>query len=120
MEFNHYFTNEELDQALQARAKQFPSLVQLKEIGKSQAVRPVTAEIKVAEGCRIALAKPRMEIGHLEGRANKDDAASVFGRSPTDNCGHIQWIVEGPAGSTVEFVIRSERAGQIRRTLNLE
>jgi hypothetical protein len=60
-----------------------------------------------------------MELGYLEGRSNKDDVSSVFGASPSDNRGHIQWMVEGPAGSTLEILVRSERAGIIRRSLNL-
>ncbi len=92
---------------------------------KRKAARPVMAELKLpkdAQGgpCRIRLGKERMEIGHLEGRSNKDEMSSVFGASPTDNRGHIQWVVEAPAGSQVDLLIRSERAGHIRRSFTLE
>jgi murein tripeptide amidase MpaA len=87
---------------------------------KRQVIRPVTAEMHLPRGCRLLLGKPRMEAGHLEGRSNKDDVSSVFGRSPTDNRAHVQWLVEGPAGAQIDLIIRSERAGQIRRTLTLE
>jgi len=97
----------------------FPSYTS-QQARKRQVIRPVTAELALPEGCRILLGKPRMEAGHLEGRTNKDDVASVFGRSPTDNRAHVQWLVEGPRGSQLELTVRSERAGQIHRTLTLE
>lgn len=87
---------------------------------KRQAIRPVMAELTLPKACRILLGKPRMEAGYLEGRTNKDDVASVFGRSPTDNRAHVQWLVEGPGGSILELSIRSERAGQLRREITLE
>jgi murein tripeptide amidase MpaA len=92
---------------------------------RRKAARPVIAELSLPkapemEPCRILLGKERMEIGHLEGRSNKDEVSSVFGSSPTDNRGHIQWVVEAPAGCQVEVIVRSERAGQFRRSFILE
>lgn len=87
---------------------------------KRGAARPVMAELDLPEGCRITLGKPRMEIGHLEGRSNKEEASSVFGRSPTDNRGRVQWIVEGQPGSQITLTICSDRAGTLRRVLVLE
>lgn len=86
---------------------------------KRRTARPVMAELRLPEGYRVTLGKERMEIGHLEGRSNKDDAASVFGRSPTDNRGRVQWVVEGPASGTVEVTIRGERVGEIKATILL-
>jgi murein tripeptide amidase MpaA len=91
---------------------------------KRRAARPVIAELNLpnrpsSDGCRIVLGKERMEIGYLEGRSNKDDMASVFGASPTDNRGHIQWLVEAPAGTQLDLVVCSERAGVIRKTIFL-
>jgi murein tripeptide amidase MpaA len=85
-----------------------------------QATRPVMAEIKLPVGARLLQGKPREEIGHLEGRSNKDDLASVFGSSPTDNRGRVQWVIEAPEGSRLEIVARSERAGRLRAELALE
>ncbi len=92
---------------------------------RRKTARPVMAELKLPKGqpeapCRIVLGKERMEVGHLEGRSNKDEMSSVFGASPTDNRGHVQWVVEAPPGSQVELRVRSERAGQIRHSFILE
>jgi hypothetical protein len=92
---------------------------------RRKSARPVIAELKLPMDAQPALArfrlgKEHMEIGHLEGRSNKDDASSVFGSSPTDNRGHVQWVIEAPTGSQVELLVRSERAGQMRRSFILE
>jgi hypothetical protein len=82
-------------------------------------VRPVQAEICLPPGAALRLGKPREEIGHLQGRSNKDDLNSFFGRSPTDNRGRVRWIVQAPAGSEITINVRSERAGCLQRTLKL-
>ncbi len=41
MNFNHYYTNEELENALNQWAQSFPSLVNLSQIGKSHEGRPI-------------------------------------------------------------------------------
>ncbi len=92
---------------------------------KRKSARAVFAELSLpkefqGQACHIVLGKERMELGYLEGRANKDEMASAFGSSPTDNRGHVQWVVEAPAGAQVEILIRSERAGQIHQSFTLE
>jgi murein tripeptide amidase MpaA len=87
---------------------------------KRQAIRPVQAQIKLPEGGRITLGKERTEMGHLEGRSNKEDIITIFAASPTDNRAHVQWLIESPAGSQIEITVSSERAGQINRKLLLK
>lgn len=92
---------------------------------KRKSARAVFAELSLpkefqGQPCHIVLGKERMEMGYLEGRGNKDEMASAFGSSPTDNRGHVQWVVEAPAGAQVEILIRSERAGQIHQSFTLE
>jgi hypothetical protein len=76
--------------------------------------------MKAPQNTKIVLGKERMEIGHLEGRSSKDDLASVFGASVTDNRGHVQWVIEAEPGSQLNVFIRSERAGEIRASIMLE
>lgn len=84
-----------------------------------KAARPVTAELTLPEG-KILIGKERVEIGHLEGRSNKQDSSSVFTATPTDNRGVVQWVVECPRGSTIKVVVKSERGGTIFRSIILE
>ena len=86
---------------------------------KRQVVRPVIAELSLPAGSRIVQGKKRMEVGHLEGRSNKEDVTTVFGYSSTDDRGHVQWIVESPPGSTIDLLVNSERAGKIYRSIDL-
>lgn len=86
---------------------------------KRQSVRPVTAELTLPDGGKFVQGKKRTEIGHLEGRSNKEDVSTVFGYSSTDDRGHIQWIVECPPGSSIELIVNSERAGQLHQTIEL-
>ena len=87
---------------------------------KRQMIRPVTAEISLPAGASLRVGKPRMIIGHLEGRSSKDGVTSVFGYSSTDHRGRVQWVVEAQHGLPVEVTVRSERAGEIRRTITLQ
>lgn len=87
---------------------------------KRQVARPVLAHLHLPKEGSILLGKGRMEIGHLEGRSNKEDAASVFGHSPTDHREHIQWVVKCSPGSTIEVIVTSDRAGKITRSVVLE
>lgn len=86
---------------------------------KRTAVRPVTAEISLSAG-KICIGKERIEIGHLEGRSNKDDISSVFAFSPTDNRGLAEWVIESTPGSEIQITISSERGGKISTSLKLE
>lgn len=86
---------------------------------KRGVVRPVTAEITLSPGAALSMGKPREELGHLEGRSNKDTLNSFYGRSPTDNRGRVRWIVEAKPGCEVNLTIRSERAGTLQKQLVL-
>ncbi|MFQ5459308.1 MAG: carboxypeptidase, partial [Anaerolineae bacterium] len=83
------------------------------------AVRPVRLEIALPEGATLTSGQPRTEIGHLEGRSNKL-SMSYYGSSPTDNRGKAEWIVTAPAGGKVEVTAVSQRAGVLRRQVQLE
>jgi murein tripeptide amidase MpaA len=82
-------------------------------------VRPVTAELSLPQG-KILMGKQRTEIGHLEGRSNKDELSSVFGFSPTDNRGVAHWVIESAAGTDVEIHVTGERCGKIVQSFKLE
>ena len=86
---------------------------------KRGAARPVFAELDLSDPARLVTGKKRVEIGHLEGRSNKDMLSSSHGTSPTDNRARVSWLVEAPGGTTLQITIRSERAGVLRKTIIL-
>lgn len=87
--------------------------------GKSRlASRPITAVLKLPGGAKLAAGKERTEIEALQGRSNK--WGTFFDGSPTDNRALLEWVVEAPAGCVMEVIITSERAGKIRKQIELK
>ncbi len=86
---------------------------------KRKAVRPVRVEIEPPAGVHLLHGKPRVELGHLEGRSNKLDPDGLWGVSPTDNRAWTEWVVQSKPGAKVKLLIKSERAGSIDREVEL-
>lgn len=84
-----------------------------------KAVRPVRLEIDLPEGAELVGGNRKVEIGQLEGRSNKMDVSNLWAGSPTDNRGKAEWVVRAPSGATITVAALSERAGAIRRTVEL-
>jgi murein tripeptide amidase MpaA len=86
---------------------------------KRKAVRPVRAELELPEGVKLVNGKRRIELGHLEGRSNKMDVATIWGESPTDNRARYEWVLNAPSNSIVKLHVVSERAGTIHQDVTL-
>jgi hypothetical protein len=87
---------------------------------KSKAIRPVLVELELPEGVQLVNGKRRLELGHLEGRSNKLDVASIWAASPTDNRARAEWVLHAEAPGTIRLHLFSERAGAIHREVHLE
>jgi murein tripeptide amidase MpaA len=83
-----------------------------------RAVKSTTVTVQIPDGTVIVHGRAQTEIGPLEGRSNK---FSVGGRgvSPTDNRCRLEWTISGTQGTDLTIVARSERAGTVRRTIQL-
>jgi hypothetical protein len=64
--------------------------------------------------------RPRVELGHLEGRSTKFDVTTCWGESPTDNRSRTEWVVCARPGSRLVLHVLSERAGSIHREIILD
>jgi murein tripeptide amidase MpaA len=82
-------------------------------------VRPIEAELELPEGVSIVSGQRRSELGQLEGRSNKL-WVWFSGSTPTDNRCKVEWVLKGPRGSTVNLIVRSQRAGVVRRAITLD
>ncbi len=82
-------------------------------------VRPIEARINVPEGGKLIAGKRDHELGQLEGRSNKLYGGWFSSGNVTDNEKRLEWIVRAPSGTQAEVVVKSERAGTIRATLDL-
>jgi murein tripeptide amidase MpaA len=87
---------------------------------KRKATRPVRVELELPEGARLVNGKRRIELGHLEGRSNKLDVASVWDAGPTDNRARAEWVLHAPAGVVVRVHVLSERAGALHLEVRLD
>ncbi len=87
---------------------------------KDSLVRPITAELRPTgdAGDRLDLAgRPaRVTLGQLDGRAAMRFRGANDG---TPDRAFAEWVVHAPAGTTVEVVVRHDRAGEARTVLDL-
>lgn len=87
---------------------------------KRKLVRGVLAEIALPAGATLVTGKPREELGELEGWAYLHTGISFWGqKKPTADRTHVDWIVRGPEGSTVELTAWHERAGRVATSVLL-
>lgn len=83
-----------------------------------KAVRPIEVRLELPPGAELLTGEALVEIGQLEGRANK---RGIFGAgaNPTDNLRKLEWTVRASEGGTLRIVASSQRAGTARATLQL-
>ncbi|HWQ83458.1 MAG TPA: hypothetical protein VN363_02765, partial [Anaerolineales bacterium] len=86
---------------------------------KRKAVRPVRAELALADGNMLVSGKVRQELGHLEGRSNKWEGFFARNSSPTDNRARVEWVVQGKPGDKLKVKVLSERAGSLEKEVEL-
>ena len=92
-----------------------PSYVTQKALERK--VRGLVCEIEVPKGAKLEAGKLRGELGQLDGRAYKE---ALLGSEGTNDRLKVEWIVHAPKGGKVKVVARHERAGVVRRELELK
>jgi murein tripeptide amidase MpaA len=91
-----------------------------------KAVRPVEAEISLpdaaaAAGAEVVGNELRKELGQLGGRVLKSSMLGGFGAASdqTYDLAKAEWVVRAPVGTTVNVVVRHDRAGVVRAEILL-
>jgi len=87
-----------------------------------QSARPVIVEIELPTEVTLFTGKRRTEVGHLEGRSNKlhlAEFSQIYAPSATDNRAHVEWVLQAETETSVQLIVRSDRAGVIRRQVQL-
>ncbi len=82
------------------------------QVARQRGARPVWVELELPQGASFVQGARRTELGHLEGRSNKL-AVSTFRPPGMDNRAMAEWVVQAAPGETLEFHIRSDRAGSL-------
>jgi murein tripeptide amidase MpaA len=84
-----------------------------------KAVRPIEVELRLPEGAELVSGKRKEEAGQLEGRVHRRSLLGWFSNDSTADRVKLEWVIEAPDGGTVELEARHQRAGTIRRTIEL-
>jgi murein tripeptide amidase MpaA len=84
-----------------------------------KAVRPLEAELALPEGGKVIGGEPKVELGQLEGRVHRRSLLWWASNDATSDRAKVEWVVEAPAGSVVTVEARHQRAGTVRRELEL-
>lgn len=88
--------------------------------GKNRkAPRPTRVELELAEDVTILDGRRKVELGHLEGRSNKLDVATIWVDDDTDNRARAEWTLRGYPGAIVTVHVLSDRAGSLHRQIKL-
>jgi hypothetical protein len=78
-------------------------------------LRGVLAEIALPAGTTLVSGKAREELGELEGWSTLHTGVSFWPvKKPTQDIAHVDWVIKGTAGTTLEITAWHERAGRIR------
>ncbi len=97
-----------------------PSYVSKRAQQRKQ-TRGVVGEISLPAGATLISGKPREIAGELEGRAYKHTLMSFWtDTTPTADRTKLQWVVKSASGGKVDLVIRHDKAGAVRVSVELK
>jgi hypothetical protein len=95
-----------------------PTYVSKKAVER-RSVRPLEVELTLPAGSRLAAGDLRTEAGQLEGRVDKRSTMWWWTDDATADRVKVEWVVEAPAGGTVDIEARHQRAGVVRAQVEL-
>jgi murein tripeptide amidase MpaA len=96
-----------------------PTYVTEKAVERN-AVRPIEVELDLPEGARLVSGEMKTDAGQLLGRVQKRSAIWWGNDESTTDLTKLEWVIEAPAGTDVGIEARHQRAGTVRRRVNLE
>jgi murein tripeptide amidase MpaA len=95
-----------------------PTSVSAKAVER-KAVRPLEAEITLPEGGKVIGGDKKAELGQLDGRVHRRSLLWWASDDATSDRTKVEWVVEAPMGSSATVEVRHQRAGTVRRELQL-
>jgi hypothetical protein len=84
-----------------------------------KAVRPLEAELMLPEGGKVVGGEKKVELGQLDGWVHRRSLLWWASSDATSDRAKVEWVIEAPVGSTVTVEARHQRAGTLRRELEL-
>jgi hypothetical protein len=82
-------------------------------------VRPLVAELLVADGVEVVSGPRRLELGQLAGRPIGGPAFAAWTSDGTPDRAKAEWVVTGSTGIAIVVEIAHQRAGRARVSLTL-
>ncbi len=90
------------------------------EQGKSSGhVRSLKLELIPGEGANIVSGKAEQDLGHLESRANQYGSMGSTPQFANLSRARAEWIVSGPAGSSLNIKASTSKAGTVTSVVHL-
>lgn len=83
-----------------------------------KAVRPIDVMLHLPDSASLITGHLKQEIGHLEGRANKNQSTFTRGES-IDYRKKVEWVISGSQGDPVMVEIFGERSGRLKVSIEL-
>lgn len=83
-----------------------------------KAVRPIEVELTLPEGAKMINGEKKVEVGQLDGRSDKRNLLSTYADVTSDRV-KVEWVIAAPNGGPLKIEARHQRAGVIRREVEL-
>jgi murein tripeptide amidase MpaA len=83
-------------------------------------VRPLEVELTLPEGARLVAGERKVEAGQLDGRVHKRSAIWWGTDDATGDRAKVEWVIEARQGGELGIEARHQRAGVVRRVLDLQ
>lgn len=84
-----------------------------------KAVRPIEVELTLPEGAKLINGEKKTEVGQLDGRSDKRNLLSTYADVTSDRV-KVEWVIAAPKGGPLKIEARHQRAGVIRREVELK
>ncbi len=82
-------------------------------------LKPLTVTLVTMEGVEVVSGEKKRELAHLEGRSNKLAMNPFHNGYPSDDRVKLEWIVQAHPGSRIVVEASAERAGLVRREIDV-
>lgn len=83
-------------------------------------VQPLEVKVKLPNGARLLSGEERTELGQLGGRAQRRSLLWWGADDSTTDRAKAEWVIEAPEGGTLMIEARHQRAGTVRREVDLQ
>lgn len=83
-----------------------------------KAVRPIEVELTLPDGAQLINGEKKTELGQLDGRSDKRNLLAAYADVTSDRI-KAEWVIAAPQGGTLKIEARHQRAGVIRREVEL-